>query len=386
MVILSIMKPIVIVHSPVGGGHRAAAEALAQRAEAEGRQVVVLNAFDFAPTWFGELYTQAHLTGQRAMPNFYGAAFADANRRGTLLEPVRLGFDELTFRRLTRHVCALDPETVIVTHHLPLIALAYARRSGALKAQLTCVVTDFTAHAVWAEQGTDLFCVAHESVARDLRAHGCTATIEVTGIPVREAFEYIPPVLPLTDSSQQVRVLCTTGGFGVGPLAAILRSFRHTPNVHITVVCGKSEDAERRAKRAFAHYGLKGEVVGFETNMPKRMQNADIVIGKAGGLTVSEALSAGRPLILVGTVPGNESANEAHVLHSGAGVSAAAKDVGRVVAQFRPLLAELSANARASVVHFSAVHVLHAATAKSAQRTWPAAKTRFKVGYGPKAS
>ena len=52
------------------------------------------------------------------------------------------------------------------------------------------------------------------------------------------------------------------------------------------------------------------------------MARSHLVIGKAGGLTVTESLTAARPLVIVGAVPGNEQMNETWVTMSGAGVSA----------------------------------------------------------------
>lgn len=357
-------QPIVIVYSPVGGGHHAAAHALAEHAKKRGERAVLLNAFDFAPKWFGEAYVGAHLTGQRAAPHLYGRAFTDANRRGGVFEAARLGFDAFTFRPLVQHVQTLRPKAVVATHHLPLIALAHARRTRTLAAPLTCVVTDFTAHAVWAERAVDQFCVAHPCVAHDLRAHGVRAPIAVTGIPVRDAFEEVPR---FEQHAGHTRVLITSGGFGVGPLTQIIASFTQIPDVHLTVVCGHTEAARLRAAHVLKTSGTPGEAIGFERNMPERMRTAHVVIGKAGGLTVSESLTAGRPMLLVGTVPGNETANEMHVILSGAGARAEAHAAGHMVETLRPHLHGMAARAHASVLHRSAARVLEAVSQQVAE-------------------
>jgi processive 1,2-diacylglycerol beta-glucosyltransferase len=351
-------KTLVIVYSPVGGGHRAAAEALSERALMHGHRVKLLNAFDFAPRWFGDMYKGAHLTGQGAVPTFYGAAYEQANRRGGLWEPLRLGFDELTFARLSREVCNANPDEVIVTHHLPLVGLAKARARGQLNARLTCVVTDYTAHAVWAEKHVDRFAVASEGVARELRSHGVRSEIVRSGIPVKRAFEAIPSLRALQDH-EPLRVLITSGGFAVGPMMNILRGFRGSHNVHLTIVCGNNAEAEKRARNAVARHALDAEVVGFESNMAARMERAHVVVGKAGGLTVSEALTAARPMILVGTVPGNETSNEVHVETHGAGLAARAKSVAEVAQSFRAKLPLLSLNARRAVMLGSADCILN---------------------------
>src|SRR5262245_11215193 len=72
---------LVVVFSPVGGGHKAAAMAVAEAARARGLRVAVLDAFDDAPPLFGDAYVAAHLTGQNVVPDLYGSAYFAADRR-----------------------------------------------------------------------------------------------------------------------------------------------------------------------------------------------------------------------------------------------------------------------------------------------------------------
>ena len=103
---------------------------------------------------------RTYLTGQSAAPELYGQMYFAANRRGDPLEPLRLEIDNLVFGALADHVHSLAPRAVIATHHLPLVVLGRARRKvpaeqRALDAPLLGVVTDYTAHACWAERGVD---------------------------------------------------------------------------------------------------------------------------------------------------------------------------------------------------------------------------------------
>jgi len=206
--------------------------------------------------------------------------------------------------------------------------LGRARRMGRLDARLTGVITDYTAHACWAEPGVDAFCVPCPLAERELAGHGVSRDIITeTGIPVRPAFDAIAPVRNPA-SGEPLRVLLTSGSFGVGPTDRIVRSFHGVPNVELTVVCGSARGAVERVTRVAAEAGVRARVLGFERDMPSRVAEAHLVVGKAGGLTVSESMAAGRPMILVGTVPGNELSNAWMVGAAGAGVAAMPADVG----------------------------------------------------------
>jgi processive 1,2-diacylglycerol beta-glucosyltransferase len=326
---------LVVIHSPVGGGHKAAAFAVAEVARARGMSVEVLDTFEHAPSALGGAYLGAHLTAQGVIPQLYDSAYFAANHRDGAFEPVRRAIDHVAWAGLVRRVFELSPRVVVGTHHLPLLVLGRARRKGRLAAPLVGVVTDYGAHACWAEKGVDALCVPCPRAFRDAAAHGFPVDrIRFTGIPVRPAFEAIADVRePL--AGEPLRVLVTSGGFGVGPIGAVVRSFAGIEGVELTVVCGRAEGLVRRVKRAAERAGVTARVLGFERDMPARIAEAHVVVGKAGGLTVSETLTAGRPMIVAGAAPGNEGINAAMLADAGAGVLAEPRAVGALVARMR---------------------------------------------------
>lgn len=373
---------LVVVYSPVGGGHKSAALAIAEAARARGLSVELVNAFEHGPRWAGEAYVGAHLTGQSAAPDLYGKMYFAANHRGDPLEPLRLGIDNLVFGALADHVRALAPRAIIATHHLPLVVLGRARRRGpprrrgeetrTLEAPLLGVVTDYTAHACWAERGVDAWAVPFGGARDELAGHGAPRrSIIETGIPVGASFARTPALgsLPRT-----LRVLVTSGGFGHGPMTRIVRSFASVPDVELTVVCGHAEKLAARVAREAEASGVPTHVIGFENDMAARIAECHVVVGKAGGLTVTETLTAGRAMIVASAVPGNEKINEAFVVDGGAGVAADADDVGAVVDRLRGedrrgvLLAAMAYRARRLVPAHAADAVVDVALGLASRR------------------
>jgi processive 1,2-diacylglycerol beta-glucosyltransferase len=357
------MLDLLVTYTPVGGGHQAAAMAVAEAARRRGESVELVDAFDYAPRWFGDAYLGAHLAGQGRVPKVYGSAYSAANHRGGALDPLRRGFDHLAFLPLLKFVCDLGPRAVVATHHLPLLVLGRARRRGWLEAPLLGVVTDYTAHACWAEPGVDAFAVACPSARHELLVHGIEPPrVTMTGLPVRQAFEDALD-LQAPRANEALRVLVTAGGFGVGPLARVVRSFRGTNGIELTVVCGRAEKLVRRLERVAVEAGVRATVVGFERDMPRRVAEAHVVVGKAGGLTVSEAMTAGRPLVLVGATPGNEAENEKFVVEGGGGIACRPEQVGEEVTLLAASgrLEAYGRRARGLVLHDTAERVVAAA-------------------------
>lgn len=329
---------LLVLHCPAGGGHKAAARAIAEAAAMRGVEAEVVDALALTPSWFARAYVGTHLTSSERAPGVYGRLYAALDRKHAVADGFRGAFDRAIGAALRRYVVVRAPAAVVATHFFPMAVLGHARRRGRLAPPVIGVVTDYAAHAFWAERGVDRFCAAPGRAVRDLARNGVPeAAIAKTGIPIRPAFGAIAP-LELPRAGEPLRVLVTSGGFGVGPTVEVVQSFARARDggpVELTVVCGDNPRRVEETRRAAAEAGVCARVIGFERDMPARMAEAHVVVGKPGGLTVTEALAAGRPLVLVGACPGQEASNEAWVVSNGAGVAARPSEVGPLAAALR---------------------------------------------------
>jgi processive 1,2-diacylglycerol beta-glucosyltransferase len=187
------------------------------------------------------------------------------------------------------------------------------------------VVTDFDAHALWLYRGVDWYFVACEETRVHLAALGIPReSIHVTGIPIHPAFAVS---LDKADARRQLgldpdrtTVLVSAGGFGMGPVESLVRALHEVRHpVQLVVICGRNVALERRLK-AFSPARHPTTVVGYTTEMERWMAAADLLVGKAGGLTSSEALARGLVLVVVNPIPGQEERNSDHFLEQGAAI------------------------------------------------------------------
>ena len=94
----------------------------------------------------------------------------------------------------------------------------------------------------------------------------------------------------------------------------------------IVAIAGKSEKTRKRLEELSRQAGrLAGGAprlcpVGFTTEMDQYMASADLLVGKAGGLTTSEALARALPMALIEPIPGQEERNADHLLEAGAAI------------------------------------------------------------------
>ena len=89
----------------------------------------------------------------------------------------------------------------------------------------------------------------------------------------------------------------------------------------MVVVAGRNEGLRRRLERAAGEAGVPARILGFTREMHEWMAVASLVVTKPGGLTTSEALASGLPMVVANPIPGQETRNATMLYESGAAIS-----------------------------------------------------------------
>ncbi|HVY62854.1 MAG TPA: glycosyltransferase [Planctomycetota bacterium] len=351
---------ILIIHATAGNGHKRAAEAVAAayRAMGGGHDVDVIDSLDWAPPKFKTFYQQSFEQSVKHAPWFFGAMFHGSSEaaRFRAFRTMRRIFNRVVAHDLCDEVTRRDPDVVINTHFLSLDALARRKRRGRLEAAIGCVVTDYVAHGYWVEPDCDRYWVPTVEVARGVHQRGVSrGKICVTGSPVDPVFaqpadrEAARAALGIDPARRVVLVL--GGGLGMGPVADIaggLASRRDVP-VALEVVCGKNERLKAEVEAMTRGAVAPVRVHGFVNTIPQLMAAADLVVTKPGGLTTSECLAIGRPMLLFEAMPGQEKGNADYFVGAGAARLIDAASAGAVIGELlgdRAKLDALAARAR----------------------------------------
>jgi processive 1,2-diacylglycerol beta-glucosyltransferase len=86
------------------------------------------------------------------------------------------------------------------------------------------------------------------------------------------------------------------------------------------VVCGRNEQLKVQIEGLVALRRDRYRVLGYTTDMPDLMRAATVFVGKPGGLSSSECMAAGLPMVLIHPIPGQEVRNSDFLLEEGAAV------------------------------------------------------------------
>jgi len=319
------MDEILVLSAAAGAGHVSAAEALTEALRSCGAQAHHEEVLRLTNPIFKRLYADLYLELVNKQPELLGWMY-DALDRPWRFQKRRLALDRLNAGPLKRLLRKSPPRLALCTHFLPAEILLHLRRKDGLRIPLGIVVTDLDAHALWLYRDVDWYFVAREETRVHLARLGIPEeTIHVTGIPVHPAFAAPRPRrearLALGLDPELTTILVVAGGFGVGPVEAIVRQVRAVEGpAQVVAICGKNARLEARLRALPAGDGAPLRVVGFTREMAEWMAAADLFVGKAGGLSSSEALARGLVLVIVNPIPGQEERNADHFLEEGVAI------------------------------------------------------------------
>jgi processive 1,2-diacylglycerol beta-glucosyltransferase len=326
-------KPrVLILSASSGAGHVRAAQALEKAFRAQSNcEVEHIDALAHVSKLFQRLYDRAYIRMVRRAPDLMGLLYEQTDKPWRHPRE-RLAMDRLNTQPMIRLLKKIQPDLCVATHFLPAEILAWLIAKGKLRARHAIVVTDYDVHALWLCRTVDRYYVAIEESLEYLANIGVPREkLQVTGIPIDPLFEN--PVgsadarkkLGLT--ANEPVLLLSAGGYGVGPLEQLVKDVLALQRPwQIVAIAGKSEPLKKRLDTLSKGAGKtpSGQPrlvpVGFTAEMDQYMAAADLLIGKAGGLTTSEALARELPMALVEPIPGQEERNADHLLEAGAAI------------------------------------------------------------------
>jgi 1,2-diacylglycerol 3-beta-galactosyltransferase len=324
------MKRILILTADYGFGHRSAAKAIAtvlQETYSQECKVDIINPLDdpHAPGFFQD-NQKNYDTLVRELPDLYKLSYQVSESRlaGSLIK----GTLTLALVNILREIIHQKQPDVIVCTYLfyqNILSLIFAIEK--CKIPVVTVVTDLeTVQPLWFHPAVDL-CLVPTQTVYDLaiEAGMPTEKVKITGIPVRPELAKgnrdRASLRPGLGRNPGLFTVLAIGSTRVEHLYDALRILNHSGlPLQLVVVAGGDDEQYQRFQEIEWH--VETHCYNYVADMGTYMRAGDCIVSKAGGLTVSEALACGLPMILVDVIPGQETGNANHVVSGNAGVLA----------------------------------------------------------------
>ena len=329
------MTRLLILSVSAGNGHVRAAQALAATAAHLHPPVAAthVDAMAHVASGFRKVYTDWYVQLVNRAPEVWSYIHqkTDETPHSATSQRLRRGIERVSAGALLREVKRVAPEAVICTHFLPAELLMREQSKGRFDRPIWLQVTDYDLHNMWIVPGMAGYLAATDEVAFRMRARGLPGDrVHVTGIPVMPAFaEPGAPALARDacvarlglDPARKV-VLVVSGGAGVGDIASMVERMLvlegEGSDFQVVAVAGRNAAAYESLKLLARAVPDRLVAFGFTNEMEKLMAAADLVVTKPGGLTISECLALGKPMLLVSPIPGQEEHNAGFLMEEGA--------------------------------------------------------------------
>jgi processive 1,2-diacylglycerol beta-glucosyltransferase len=242
----------------------------------------------------------------------------------------KLAFDKLNARPFIKLLEELQPEITVCTHSLPAEIISWLKAQERLNTRQAIVITDFDVHALWLTQYYEQYFVAVDETRAHLEELGVPgAKVTVSGIPIDPVFAE-----PKNKGEMRLKhglrtdvttILVSAGGYGVGRVETLMTALpKLSRPAQVVVVCGRNAELKAQLEAQLAQQEpnrqLSFKVLGFTKEMDELMAASDLIVGKPGGLTTSEALARGLIFVVVNPIPGQEERNADHLLEEGCAI------------------------------------------------------------------
>lgn len=327
------METILIFYASYGGGHLSAAKSIQNYIveKCENVDVEMIDCMKYINKPIEKLTTGAYREMAKKTPKLWGKIYSGSQKG--LLSVISKDSNKLMAKKLNKLIQERKPNLIISTHPFSSQMCSYLKKKGLINCRLATVMTDFAMHKQWliGHEFTDYFFVSNKNMKNDMVEYGVNANkIFVTGIPISNRFfENFDntKIYEMFNLNPEKKVILFFGGgeFGIGKNQTIqvLKSFISlVPNYQIIAIAGKNEKMKEEFENLVNEYNASNRirVLGFTDKVPELMHIACLVVTKPGGLTTTETLACGLPMVIINPIPGQEEENAEFLVSNGVAI------------------------------------------------------------------
>ena len=329
------VKKILILTVTAGNGHNSAANSMKNKLEELGHEVKVVDIIkEFTSkfnSWIvdkGYNIAVGHLLPIYNM--FFRAYMKAPNNKGEVCDS-QASVKALN-GKLLKLIYDFKPDVIYSTTYYGGMALANLRRAYKLPSVNVACMLDYVVSPFWEASvgGVDFLTISNEQFRKPMMDKGFSdEQLVLTGIPIGEKFvneidkDVAREKLGLRKDLFTVLIFYG-GGHWHGRnqvLQALLK--RVKSEIQIVIVNGHNKKSKEKIDKEMKNYPKNFVIknIGFSNEMDLIMSACDVMIGKGGGLSTTEAINKELPLIATTKLPMQEVYNIKFLQENGMGLS-----------------------------------------------------------------
>ena len=322
---------ILILYAAYGGGHLSAAKSIKQYIDQNytDAETKLIDCMKYINKGLEKVTTGAYNQMAKRAPWAWGKIYNNSQKG--IMAHISNVANKIMANKLFKLFEEFNPDIVISTHPFGVQMTTYLKSKGKVNCILASVMTDFASHDQWlvGHEYIDKIFVSHEGMKNEIIKKGIPASkIYATGIPLSNRFmqnfnkEEIKSSINLNNNKKTI-LFFAGGEFGLGKdkTLKIFKCFIDNikEDYQIVAIAGKNEKMQSEFKNlSIGNSNI--QVHGYSNQVPELMCISDLVVTKPGGLTVSESLVSGLPIVIINPIPGQEVENAEFLENKGVGL------------------------------------------------------------------
>jgi len=315
---------ILILSCATGEGHNSCAKALQKEMEVQGLNAEVQDTLALVSKTLSQSVSNAYVFSTKG-PVFqasYKIGSFVSERFDSLKSPV-YRVNRLYAKYLYDYILNNNFDAVVCVHLFPAEAMTALHRKAKLCVPTYFISTDYTCIPFLSETELDYYIIPHEHLLEEFVEKGIAREkLFPIGIPIDEE-KFCTRMNQLIARNQMMKImnwpdqmfqghwyLIMSGSMGFGHLGCLIDNLikRIRANDSIICVCGNNKSIFNTLKAKF-NQDTKVQILGFISEVSILMDASDVILSKPGGLTSTETISKGIPLVHTEPIPGVESEN-----------------------------------------------------------------------------
>lgn len=316
------MKKILIFYGSYGAGHLSAARSIKEYIDNnyKNTETKIVDCIEYINKLLNKVTTKTYDELSKKLPWAWEKVYT-SSQNGSLSK-ISNRSNTIMAIKLGKLIKEFNPDLIISTHPFSSQMCGYLKRKGKINCKIATVLTDYAPHNQWLvhSEYIDYFFVAHYGMKKALENTGIPAEkVFATGIPLSNRFlahyNKEETLKSFGLQADKKTVLFFAGGsshFASGNIYEIFEAFVESfPNMQLLTITGRNPKLKKHFDDVVDVTGTSEniKVLGFTDKVPELMSVSDLVITKPGGLTTTESLASGLPIIVINPIPGQEEEN-----------------------------------------------------------------------------
>lgn len=324
------MKAIIIT-TPLGNGHNAVAQAISTHLTGQNVENVILDIYEYIQPRLKDFISKGFNFSMKSLTLVKDLAsdIYDLNEKRDVTSEYSISHitNQMLASKLNKFISEYNPDAIICTQVYAAQVIDVLKGNGKVSAVAIGIITDFTVQTYWEDvENFEYIVVGSELLSYQLKKRNIhQERVLPFGIPIAEQFsvrrskEEACSLLKIDASKKNVLIM--GGGMGFGNIDKYVEEIDQSDlDLQMIVVCGNNKSLYKKLQGT--HTQKKMIALGYVNNVDVLMDASDCILSKPGGITTSETLAKGLPMIMIDQLPGVEDRNVEFLLNNGAALYA----------------------------------------------------------------